>query len=151
MWHTVDMTIRYQTGVTTLAQFVSMAILNLINMLYSSIHSCVKSGSECVGDVTLNLLYFLVVCAWFGFIWVMGYAAQDRRSKRIAQALIAAEIAVLLAALLDLKHYPNALGLITSAVDAFFAGWTILLAYRLIKSGGGRVVSQSHPRKRRKS
>lgn len=144
------MTIRYQTGVTTLAQFVSMAVLNLINMLYSSIHSCVKSGSECIGDVTINLLYFLVVCAWFGFIWVLGYAAQDRRSKRIAQVLILAETAVFLAALLDLKHFPNALGLITSAIDAFLAAWTIILAYRLIKSRGGRVVTQSRPKKRKR-
>lgn len=143
------MTIKYQTGVTTLAQFLTMTFLNLISMLASSIHSCVKSGSECVGDVTINLLYFLVLAAWFGFIWVLGYSAQDRRSKRIAQVLILAEGIIFLAALLDAKHFPNVLGLLTSLLDMFFAVWTITLAWRLIKSGGARVVASTRPRKAR--
>lgn len=135
------MHIKYQTGVTTLAQFVSMAILNLVSMIASSVHSCVKSGSECVGDVTINLLYFLVLAAWFGFVWVLGYAAQDRRSKRIAQVLIIAEVVILLAALLDARHFPNILGLVTSVLDAAFAVWTIVLAWRLIRSNGARVTT----------
>ena len=139
----VLMAVKYQTGVSTLIQFIAVTFLNLVNLFASSISSCVKNTSDCVGDVTLNLLYFLVLSAWFAFIWVLGYAAQDRRSKRLAQLLIAAEAIIFLAALLDAKHHPDILGLITSLVDAALAGWTIVLAWRLMRAGGGRVTSRA--------
>ncbi|HET7320732.1 MAG TPA: hypothetical protein VFI84_04075 [Candidatus Saccharimonadales bacterium] len=139
------MAIKYQTGVSTLIQFLSVTFLNFITLITSSIHSCIK-GSSCLGDTTINLLYFLVLSAWFAFIWVLGYAAQDRRSKRLAQLLIAAEIIIFLAALLDIKHHNDILGLITSLVDASLAAWTILLAYRLMRAGGGRVTTRARRR-----
>jgi hypothetical protein len=142
----VLMAIKYQTGVSTLIQFVSVTFLNIISLFASSIGSCVKRPSDCVGDITLNLLYFLVLSAWFAFIWVLGYAAQDRRSKRLAQLLIAAEAIIFLAALLDIKHHNDILGLITSLVDASLAAWTIVLAYRLMRAGGGRVTTRARRR-----
>lgn len=140
------MAIKYQTGVSTLIQFLSVTFLNLIALFTTSIGGCIKRPGDCVGDVTLNLLYFLVLSAWFAFIWLLGYTAQDRRSKRLAQLLIAAETIIFLAALLDIKHHNDILGLITSLVDASLAAWTILLAYRLMRAGGGRVTSRARRR-----
>ena len=142
------MAIKYQTGVSTLIQFITIVALNLISTLIITIHGCFKSPGECVGDTTLNLLFLLVLAAWFAFIWVLGYAAQDRRSKNLARALILAEVTVAGAALLDLRHAPNPYSFITSLVDAGLAVWTIALAWRLIKAGQNRVVS-ARPRVRR--
>jgi len=143
------MAVRYQTGISTLAQFITMTALNLISTLIISINGCIKSSGECVGDTTLNLLFLLVLAAWFGFLWVLGYAAQDRRSKNLAMALIGAEAIVTAAALLDLRHAPNPYSFITSLTDAGLAIWTIVLAWRLIKAGQGRIVS-TRPRARKR-
>lgn len=141
------MAVKYQTGVSTLAQFVSVTLLNLIGIIAASVQGCIKDGSECIGDTALNLLYFLVLSGWFAFIWVLGYAAQDRRSKRMAQVLILAELAVVFATLINIKGHTDLLGLLTSLVDLALAAWTILLAWRLWHAGGGRVTS-SRPRRR---
>jgi hypothetical protein len=139
------MAVKYQTGISTLAQFVSVTVLNLITLVSSSIQSCVH-GSSCLGDTSINLLYFLVLSAWFAFIWMLGFTAQDRRSKRLAQLLIGAEAIIFLAALLDAKHHPDILGLITSIIDGALAAWTILLAWRLMRSNGGRVTTRARRR-----
>lgn len=146
------MSIKYQTGVSTLTQFIAMVALNLISTLIITVHGCFKSPGECVGDTTLNLLFLLVLAAWFAFLWVLGYAAQDRRSKNLAIVLIIAEAVVAGAALLDLRHAPNPYSFITSLLDAALAIWTIALAYRLIKAGQARVVAvRPRTRKRRSS
>ncbi len=142
------MAVKYQTGVSTLTQFIAVTLLNLVGLIASSVDGCIKDTGNCIGDTALNLMYFLVLSAWFAFVWVLGYAAQDRRSKRLAQVLIVAETIIFLAALLDARHHPDALGLLTSLVDATLAAWTILLAWRLWHSGGGRVRATSRPRRR---
>jgi hypothetical protein len=114
--------------------------LNFVNTISSSVSGC-SNKEDCLSNIILSLAYLIVLALWFGFLSVLGYAAQDRRSKRMAQILIAAEVMVLLVSLFDAKHYPNILGLVISLTDATLAVWVISLAYRLMRANGGRVVS----------
>jgi len=144
------MKLKYQAGVAALVQFIVMTLLNFINGVSGSVQECTSQNSDCLGNILLSLLFFMVLTAWFAFLSVLGYAAQDRRSKRLAQLLIAAEAGVALIALFDARHYPSYLGLITSLVDAGLAIWVGLLAFRLMRANGGRVVT-NRPRRRRAS
>lgn len=141
------MKLKYQTGVAALVQFIAMTILNFVNGTYSSVRECTLSSSDCLGNVLLSMLFFLVITAWFAFLAVVGYAAQDRRSKRMAQLLLGTEAIVALIALFDARHYPNYLGLITSLVDAALALWVALLAFRLVRANGGRVTTTRRRRR----
>ena len=142
------MAVKYQTGVSTLAQFITITFLNFITQMVNSVQSCSKEdGLACVGDLTINLLFLMGLAGWFAFLWVLGWATQDRRSKRLAKLLIAAETVVLLAAALDAKHHPDILGLLTSLADLGFAAWTILLAWRIWHANGGRVTTRSRRRR----
>lgn len=80
---------------------------------------------------------------------MLGYAAQERRSRRFALALIAAEFLVLIVATFNTKHHPDTLSLITSVTDIILALWIIFLAIRLVRSGGGRIRAQQSRRRRR--
>lgn len=140
------MLLRHQTGVATLIQFIAMAVLNFLNGIGNSIQGC-TDGSGCMGSITINLLFFIIVSMWFGVLAVFGYAAQDRRSRRIAQLLLSAELLVLLVALFDARHYPNILGLITSLTDAALAAWVAVLAFRLLRAKGGRISPTSRARR----
>jgi len=142
-------TIRYQTGIAALIQFITMTVLNFVNGTVSSVQECTTANNDCLGGIILNLLFFLLITFWFAFLSVMGYAAQDRRSKRVAQILMGAEILVALVALFDAKHAPDLLGLLTSLVDAALAIWVAFLAFRLVRANGGRVVTTSTGRHRK--
>jgi hypothetical protein len=111
--------------------------------------TCHKDGSDCISNTIVSIIFFMLVVAWFGAVWLLGYAAQDRRSKRLAQLLICAEAFIALIALFNAKHHTDILGLITSIIDLALAAWIILLAFRLIRAGGGRVVTKQRPRQRR--
>lgn len=142
------MKLRYQTGTATLIQFVVLVLLNLVNAVISSVSGC-HDGSGCTTSIFTSVVYFLLLALWFGVLLIIGAGAQEKRSKRMCQILIAAEGMVALIALFDLKHYPNIMGLITSLVDALLALWVIILAFRLMRSGGGRIVTSQRARKRR--
>lgn len=144
------MNIKYETGVITFAQFIVMSLLGIPNALNSIITTCRHTGHDCVSNLIVSLIYFILLTAWFACLWLLGYAAQDRRSKRLAQLLIAAEGLVLLVSLFDVKHHNDALGFVTSLIDLVFAGWIILLAFRLMRSGGGRIVAKQRPRQRQR-
>ncbi|HET6925016.1 MAG TPA: hypothetical protein VFH39_04260 [Candidatus Saccharimonadales bacterium] len=143
------MKLTYQTGVAALVQFIVMTILNFLNGIYGSVQECTSGGNDCLGNVVLSLLFFLIVSTWFAFLAVLGYAAQDRRSRRLAQLLLATEALVALIALFDARHHPNILGLITSLADAALAIWVATLAYRLVRANGGRVTSARTRRRHR--
>ena len=131
-------------------QFIVLGMLNLLYMFYSSIHSCVQHD-ECASNSVLAVVYFVLVGIWFGIVAVFGYAAQDRRSKRLSQVLIAAEGVTGLIALFNLKHYADYFGLVISAVDLCFVVWIIWLAFVLMRSGGGRIRATSNrPRQRKR-
>lgn len=142
------MKLKYETAIATLIQFVTLTILNIGTGVDSVVSTCRSSHSDCVSNMLVSLIFFLLTAAWFGFVWVLGYAAQDRRSKRLAQALILVEALIALVALFNAKHHNDALSLLTSLVDIGLAIWVITLAFRLMRAGGGRIVIKSRPRKR---
>lgn len=149
------MKLTYQTGTATLIQFIILSLLNIVNGLESIITTCRHEGGDCVGNVFSSLIFYILAVCWFGAIVVLGFAAQERRSKRLAQLLIAGEAAIGLIALFNVKlnlHYHNGtLSLGTSLIDLLLAIWITTLAYRLIKAGGGRVVAQRRTRRYPKS
>jgi hypothetical protein len=140
----------YQTAVATLIQFITLSLLGIANALNSIIATCRHQGSECVSNLVPSILFFILTAAWFGIIWVLGYSAQERRSKRLALALIGAEFLVALVAYFNAKHHTDLLSLGTSLVDLLMAFWVIALAFRLVRSGGGRITTRQRPRQRKK-
>ena len=144
------MKLKYETSLATRLQFIVISLLGIPNGLNSIITTCKDSHSDCFANTFLSLVYFILIVVFFGALWILGFAAQDRRSKRLARILIAAEAMVLLVALFNAKHHTDLIGLLTSLVDAGFAAWIIVLAWRLQKAGGGRVVSRQRPRQRRR-
>jgi hypothetical protein len=142
--------LRYETGTATLIQFLVVMLLGFVNLVAGIIEGCRDSGaSGCIEGTIIPLVYVLILAGWFGFIAMLGYAAQDQRSHKLARFLMAIELLVLVVALFNAKHFPNVLGLITSLTDAIIAGWIIVLAWRLSRAKGGRItVPASRPRRR---
>jgi hypothetical protein len=144
--------LRYETGTATLIHFIVMMLFGFLNAISSIIDGCKDSDAlGCIQSSGISFIFVLVTAGWFGFLAMVGYAAQDQRSHRLARLLMAAEVLVLLVALFNAKHYPNILGLITSLVDGAFAVWIITLAFRLSRAKGGRITVPSttnRPRRR---
>lgn len=145
------MKLKYETAVATLIQFVLLTFLNIATGLSSVVSECHKDSSNCVSNLLVSLIFFLLISVWFGFIWILGFAAQDRRSKRLARVLIVAEVFIALIALFNAKHHTSALSLATSLIDLALAIWVIALAYRLSRADGGRIMSKPRARQRRHS
>ena len=143
------MRLRYETGTATLIQFLAMMLLGFVGGVVGIIGQCHEEGAaSCVQDSVVSFAYVLILAGWFGFIAMLGYAAQDQRSHRLAIFLMAVEAMVLVVALFNARHFPNVLGLITSLVDAALAAWVIVLAWRLSRAKGGRITA-ARPRQRR--
>jgi hypothetical protein len=138
------MKLTYETGTATLIQFIVLSLLNIAATLTSIVTTCHHQGANCVGNLLSSIVFYILVVVWFGTVTILGFAAQQKRSRRLAQLLIAAEGLIGLVALFNLKlglHYHNGyLSLITSAADLLLSVWIITLAFRLMKAGGGRVV-----------
>jgi O-antigen/teichoic acid export membrane protein len=145
-YNNFEMKITYETALATRLQFILISFLGIPNALNSIITTCKDSHSDCFANTFLSLIYFILIVAWFGFLWILGFAAQDRRSKRLALLLIACEGLVLLVSLFNARHHNDILGLLTSIIDGVLAAWIILLAWRLQKAGGGRVVAKQRGR-----
>lgn len=118
-----------------------MTVLNMANGVYSGVQQCTDGSNDCVGNLILVLLYFMVITAWFAFLWLLAASAQDKRSRKLALLLMIAELGVAAVALMDAKHHSYVLGLVTSLVDAVLALWVAMLAFRLARAGGGRVTT----------
>jgi len=141
----------YETAIATFIQFIILSFLGIANGLNSVVTTCRHSSSDCVSNLIVSLIFFILTAVWFGAIWLLGFIAQDRRSKRLAQLLICAECLIALVALFNAKHHTDILSLFTSVIDLVLAIWVIILAYRLMRAGGGRVVSHQRPRRRHKT
>jgi hypothetical protein len=149
--------LRYETGTATLIHFLVMMLFAFANGIVSIVNECRGSDAiNCVQSSGISLIFVLVTAGWFGFLAMLGFAAQDQRSHRLAKLLMAAEFMVLVVALFDIKHFHSGsntiLELLTSILDASFAAWIILLAFRLSRAKGGRITAhrspQSRPRRR---
>lgn len=134
-----------------MTQFVVMVLLNFVGAIVSSIGSCQDASStyDCISGSGINLVYVILLAGWFGFVWILAYAAQERRDHRLGTLLIGAELMILVVSLFNAKHYPNILGLITSLVDAAFALWVIWLAIQLSRAKGGRILTSPARQRRR--
>lgn len=145
--YTNEMKLTYQTGVATLIQFVTLSLLGIANGINSSVTTC-RKGEDCIVNILLSMVFFILTALWFGAVWILGYFAQERRSKHLALLLIAAEGLIALIALFNAKHHTDFLSLATSLIDLVLALWIILLAFRLWRSGGKRITSAQRPRQR---
>ncbi|HTB49327.1 MAG TPA: hypothetical protein VK712_04570 [Verrucomicrobiae bacterium] len=144
------MKLTYQTAVATLIQFIVLSFLGIANGLNSVVSTCRHDGSNCVSNLLVSLIFFILTVVWFAAIWVLGYSAQERRSKRLAQLLIIAELLIALIAFFNAKHHTDILSLTTSLIDLLLAIWIITLAFRLMRAGSTRIVSKQRPRERRR-
>ncbi len=144
----MNIKLTYQTGIATLVQFITLSLFGFANGLDSVISTCHSTKGDCVINLLVSLVFLILTMLWFGFVWVLGVTAQDRRSRRLAQALIAAEAAIALVAAFNARHHTDILSLVTSLLDFVLAIWIISLAYRLIRSGGARIVTKQRPRQR---
>ncbi len=143
----------YETAIATFIQFIIASLFTLVSQLASTTVGCFKDGSNCVINLITSIIFFILIAVVFGSIWMIGYMAQERRSKRLSQLLICAEGFIGLLALFSIKlnlSSRNILGLIASIALAAMAAWIILLAFRLMKAGGGRVVTHQRQRRRRR-
>jgi len=143
------MKLTYQTGIATFIQFVSLSLLNIANGANSVVATCRHDSTNCISNLIVSLIFFMLTVAWFAAVWLLGYTAQDRRSKRLAQLLIAAEGFIALIALFNAKHHTDLIGLGTSLIDLALALWIIVLAFRLMRAGSNRVVARQRVRRRR--
>lgn len=145
--------LRYETGIATLIQFVVIMMLGFVGAIASVIDDCHNNGfSACAPDTVVTFAYILLLAGWFGFLAMLGYAAQDQRSHKIARVLILAELLVVMIAVFNARHHPDILALLTSLADAALAIWVIILAFRLSRARGGRIVAKqqtsTRPRRR---
>lgn len=138
------MKLTYQTSVATLIQFITLSFLGIANGVNSIIATCRNDTPNCTSNMVVSLVFFVITAGWFGIIWMLGYLAQERRSKRLAQLLIAVEAFVGLIAFFNARHYTDALGLATSLIDLMLAIWIITLAFRLMRSNGKRITKKRH-------
>jgi uncharacterized membrane protein len=134
------MRIHYQTGIATLVQFTAMSALGVISGINSSLGACTKQDGNCSTNVLLSVVFFLLTALFFAAVWVLGSTAQNQRSSLLARALILIELGIVLVALFNIQHRSNLLNLATSVLDIGLASWIIILAYRLSKSKGARIV-----------
>ena len=141
------MKLKYQTAIATLIQFITLTLLNVADTLNSVITTCRSSHPDCVSNTILSLIVFLLIAGWFAFVWIIGYLAQEKRSKKLALLLILIEAIIGLFALFNAKHHTDILSLLTSLIDLGLAVWVILLAFRLVRADGGRVVTRSRRRR----
>lgn len=145
------MKLTYQTGIAALIHLAVITLFNILNGINASVQQCRSASNDCVGDIITSMLYFMLITMWFTSLWILAAATQERRSRKLAALLIACEGMVFIVALFNARHHNDALGLITSLVDAAFATWIALLAFRIFIAGGARVTASRRSRQRRLS
>lgn len=141
----------YQTGISTLIQFIVLSFLTLATQIGSIVTTCRKDSGNCVSNLITSLIFYILVAVVFGSIWLIGVAAQNLRSKRLAFLLICVEGLIALGSAFSLKlglHSKNVFALFASLIILALALWTIMLAFRLMKSEGKRI-STGRRRQRR--
>jgi sugar phosphate permease len=137
------MKLTYQTGIATLIQFILLSFLTLFSQVGSVVSTCRTDSNNCMGNLITSIVFYIVVAVVFGGIWLIGLAAQNLRSKRLALLLIGIEGLTALIALFSVKlslNSKNIFSITASFVIAVLAVWTISLAFRLMRSEGKRIA-----------
>jgi hypothetical protein len=137
----------YETGIATLVQFIVLSLLNIATQTTAVVTSC-RHTTNCVTTSLSSTAYFMLIVIWFGLVWQLGYRAQKKRSRNLCLLLIAAEGLIAIIALSNAKHHNDIIGLITSLTDIGLAVWVALLAVRLLRARGGRIVASERSRQR---
>jgi drug/metabolite transporter (DMT)-like permease len=141
----------YQTGIATLIQFITLSFLGIANGLNSIVTTCRHDGSDCVSNVLVSIIFFILTALWFGAVWILGTIVQERRSRRLALVLMGAEGLIAMVALFNAKHHTDALALVTSLLDLMLALWIIFLASRILRNkSGGRITGAGRSRARQR-
>jgi drug/metabolite transporter (DMT)-like permease len=140
----------YQTGIATLIQFITLSFLGIANGLNSIISTCRHDGTDCINNLIVSIIFFILTAMWFGAVWILGTIVQERRSKRLALLLIGAELLIAMVAYFNARHHTDILGLGTSLLDLALAFWIIFLASRIIRSKGERITSAGGQRRKRR-
>jgi hypothetical protein len=137
------MKLRYETGTATLIQLGVVTLLGLINQVAAIISSCVSDASQCVEDSFVSLVFVILLGLWLGIVSTIGYAAQEKRSRKLAILLMACEFLILMVAVFNAKHTTNFFERLTSLTDIAIVLWVMILAFRLARANGGRIVSRT--------
>lgn len=142
------MTLRYQTGTAGFIQLAVVMLLIVLNNLISFLQTCVGDTGNCVPAAFVSIVIIVFAALWFGFLSALGYAAQDKRSRRLATALIIGQAITAVSALMILRLPGGWLAALSALIVFVVAIWVAVLAFRLRQSKGGRIVA--HPRSRRR-
>ncbi len=142
------MKLTYETGIVTQVQFIAISLLNIATQIMSVITACHSKKDSCLTSAFSSTGYFMVIVVVFGFIWMLGYMAQERRSRKLAIGLIGIESLVAIIALHNAKAFPDLLSLFTSLTDMGLALWAIWLAIRLVRAGNSRIIASERTRRR---
>lgn len=134
------MKLHYQTGTATFIQLAVVLFLIVLNNIITLVQRCVGNSINCVGDAFVSLVMIVFAGAWFGFLSVLGYAAQDKRSQRLATALIVAQVGTAFAALAMMRLPGSWYVAVSAAIVFVIAIWVIVLAIRLRQAKGRRIV-----------
>jgi len=150
-----SMRLKYETGVATLIQLIVLELLAIPIVFVEIISNCHGQSTQCSTNVFLSPVVFLLKAGLYGALAFVGYLAQDHRSHRLSWLLLLSELCLLPFSLFNLLHDTNYLTRLTSILGAIFAVWIALLAFRLARSKGGRIVKHAtaaqRPRQRRRS
>src|SRR5947209_5875547 len=114
------MKLRYETGVATYVQFIVVSLLALVNQINSTLVSCIHHD-ECISNIIPNTGYFIVTAFVFGLIWMLGWFAQEKRSRWLALGLIGIELLAIKVAEHNAKHHTDILGLVSSIINIILA------------------------------
>ncbi|HEU4984148.1 MAG TPA: hypothetical protein VFT58_00795 [Nitrososphaera sp.] len=140
------MRLRYQTGTATFIQLATAMFLIVINNVIAFISACTEESSECAITAMFSLVFIIMSGLWFLAVSAIGYGAEDRRSGKLAYVLIIAELMTIAAAFGFFQHPSNWFSGLSALVIIVLAAWIIVLAWRLSRAKGGRIVHR--PRKR---
>jgi hypothetical protein len=142
------MKLKYETGTAALIQLAVLGLVGIPIVIVEIISGCHGHGNECSTNVFLSPLLFILKIVLYAVIAFIGYIAQDRRNHRFAWLLVVAELCIVPFSLFNWIHDSNYLTKLTSLLGVLFAIWIIVLAIRLARSKGGRIVRSSRARQR---
>jgi hypothetical protein len=140
---------KYETGTATFIQFGLVSIFALANQILAIFNSCFGEDAQCVEGVFTAFMFFVLTVMLFMGIWFLGHTAQEKRSKWLSLFLIVVELGVLRIAYHNAKNHTDWLSLAASTVNIVLSVMVIFLAFRLMRSKGGRIVTKQRPRKRK--
>ncbi len=140
------MRIRYETTNATFAQFIVGVGLSFISGVASIIGGCHQTaGADCVSNAFVSLILIILTVAAYGFLLGLGFVAQERRSRRLALALIGCEAFAMLIFLFDARQSPALVDKATNALSFIIAAWVAYVAWNLSRAHGGRLVKRRRP------